>query len=350
MGELLEMPRQAKAPRLGVWSRTPRLPQVRRHGATSSIWPQVVPHGTGQAVSISGMFERRLEADQVSSLMIAFTDGRPPVEVLRVPDMVVEAPNWTSDGRWLIVNADGRLWRVAAAGDGELEPIDVQGIPDLNNDHVLAPDGEFIYLSANDGHIYQAPLDGGRARRITNMDRPERMHFLPGVSLDGRWLSYIGLQPSNRDWSANVFVIPTVGGADRQLTDSNKPSDGCEFTPDGVWIFFNTEMFSRTPGHAQIARVRTNGSDLQQLTFDERVNWFPHVSPDGSMIIYLSYPPGTKGHPPNLQVQLRLVRDEDWANPEVMISTFGGQGTINVNSWAPDSQRFAYVAYPVGER
>jgi TolB protein len=296
------------------------------------------------------MFERRLEADQVSSLMIAFTDGRPPVEVLRVPDMVVEAPNWTSDGRWLIVNADGRLWRVAAAGDGELEPIDVQGIPDLNNDHVLAPDGEYIYLSANDGHIYQAPLDGGRARRITNMDRPERMHFLPGVSLDGRWLSYIGLQPSNRDWSANVFVIPTVGGADRQLTDSNKPSDGCEFTPDGVWIFFNTEMFSRTPGHAQIARVRTNGSDLQQLTFDERVNWFPHVSPDGSMIIYLSYPPGTKGHPPNLQVQLRLVRDEDWANPEVMISTFGGQGTINVNSWAPDSQRFAYVAYPVGER
>lgn len=295
------------------------------------------------------MSERRLEAGQVSSLMIAFTDGRPSVEVLRVPDMVVEAPNWTSDGSWLIVNGGGRLWRIAAEGAAELEPIGVQGIPDLNNDHVLAPDGEHIYLSANDGHIYQAPLDGGQARRITNVDRPERMHFLHGVSPDGRLLSYIGLEPANGDRLANVFVIPTGGGADQQLTHSHKPNDGCEFTPDGVWIFFNTEMFSDTPGHAQIARMRTDGSDLQQLTFDERVNWFPHVSPDGSMIIYLSYPPGTEGHPPNLPVQLRLVRDEDWANSELLISTFGGQGTINVNSWAPDGQRFAYVAYPVGE-
>ena len=295
------------------------------------------------------MVERRLEASQVSSVMIASIDGSPPVDVLRVPDMVVEAPNWTSDGRWLIVNAAGRLWRVAAEADAELETIDVQGIPDLNNDHVLAPDGEHIYLSANDGHIYQAPLNGGRARRITNTDRPERMHYLHGVSPDGALLCYIRLEPSNGDSTANVFMIPTAGGADRQLTDSNKPSDGCEFTPDGYWILFNTEMFSRTPGHAQIARMRTDGSDLQQLTFDERVNWFPHTSPDGSMIIYLSYSPGTTGHPPNLPVQLRLVRDEDWANPEVLISTFGGQGTINVNSWAPDSQRFAYVAYPVGD-
>lgn len=52
------------------------------------------------------------------------------------------------------------------------------------------------------------------------------------------------------------------------------------------------------------------------------------------MIIYLSYPPGTEGHPPNLRVQLKLVRGEDWHNPELLISTFGGQGTINVNSWA----------------
>jgi TolB protein len=107
------------------------------------------------------MFERWLEPGQVSALMIAFTDSRPPVEVLRVPDMVVEAPNWTLDGRSLIVNGDGRLWRAAAEGAAELEPINVPGIPDLNNDHVLAPDGEHIYLSANDGHIYQAPLGGG---------------------------------------------------------------------------------------------------------------------------------------------------------------------------------------------
>jgi TolB protein len=145
------------------------------------------------------------------------------------------------DGRWLIVNGDGRLWRVAAEGAAELERIDVQGIPELNNDHVLAPDGEHIYLSANDGHVYRAPLAGGRAGRITNTDRPERMHYLHGVSPDGELLSYIGLEPVGDGWSANVFVIAAVGGADRQLTQ----------------------------------RMRSDGSDPQQLSFDERVNWFP---------------------------------------------------------------------------
>jgi TolB protein len=106
---------------------------------------------------------------------------------------------------------------------------------------VIAPDGEHIYLSANDGHVYRAPLAGGRAGRITNTDRPERMHYLHGVSPDGELLSYIGLEPVGDGWSANVFVIAAVGGADRQLTQ----------------------------------RMRSDGSDLQQLSFDERVNWFP---------------------------------------------------------------------------
>jgi hypothetical protein len=28
-----------------------------------------------------------------------------------------------------------------------------------------------------------------------------------------------------------------------------------------------------------------------------------------------------------------------------LVDLFGGQGTINVNSWAPDSRRFAFVRY-----
>jgi hypothetical protein len=32
---------------------------------------------------------------------------------------------------------------------------------------------------------------------------------------------------------------------------------------------------------------------------------------------------------------------------EVIGKLFGGQGTINVNSWSPDSRRFAFVRYEV---
>ena len=214
--------------------------------------------------------------------------------------MIIEAPNWTFDGRWLILNGDGKLWRLAADGSSGLELIDLFDVPDLNNDHVLSPDGRHVFVSANDWHIYEADLDGGPVRRVTNDHAEPAMHFLHGVSPDGGTLAYIGLEPEGEDWwaRANIFLIPTAGGADRRLTDESKPFDGCEFTPDGEWIYCNTELFSDVPGHAQIARLRPDGTDLQQLTFDEQVNWFPHISPDGQQILFLSFPPGTTGSSP----------------------------------------------------
>ena len=36
----------------------------------------------------------------------------------------------------------------------------------------------------------------------------------------------------------------------------------------------------------------------------------------------------------------------DGGDVATICSFFGGQGTLNTSSWAPDSRRFAYVAYP----
>jgi hypothetical protein len=102
-----------------------------------------------------------------------------------------------------------------------------------------------------------------------------------------------------------------------------------------------------SPGQAQIFKMRADGSEQTQVTFDERVNWFPHFSPDGSNIVYLSYPPDTKGHPADKDVILRFMQPDGSGRRDV-VAFNGGQGTINVNSWAPDSKRFAYVAYPIG--
>src|SRR5690606_25132630 len=117
--------------------------------------------------------------------------------------------------------------------------------------------------------------------------------------------------------------------------------------PDGAWIYFNSERASTLPGHAQCFRMRPDGSGVEQLTFDERVNWFPHISPDGQSIVYISYPPGTLGHQPDKDVILRFMYPEGSGQRDI-VAFNGGQGTINVNSWAPDSKRFAYVAYPAG--
>ncbi|GIE78733.1 hypothetical protein Aph02nite_46830 [Actinoplanes philippinensis] len=250
-----------------------------------------------------------------------------------------EAPNWTA-GDMLVLNGDGLLWALPADGAGEPRRIPLDGVPELNNDHVLAPGHETIFLSANDGHLYEAPIRGGAARRITSDDR---RHFLHGVSPDGTTLAYVGVD--RPDWStASLLTVRTDGSGTVRVTQPGGVDDGPEYTPDGAWLYFNTERFS--PGHAQIARIRPDGAGVEQLTFDERVNWFPHFAPDGRHALYLSYPPGTQGHPAGLPVELRLVEDGDWRAARTVVTLRGGQGTVNVNSWSPDSARFAYVDYP----
>ncbi|WP_415854837.1 family 16 glycoside hydrolase [Sinomonas sp. G460-2] len=211
-------------------------------------------------------------------------------------DRLYEAPNWTPDGR-LLVNGDGLLWTLPADGSALPEQIQVAGLPDVNNDHVLAPDGRTVFASANDWHIWEVQLAGGAARRTTADDGA--MHFLHGVSPDGGRLGYVRLEPVGNAWptSATIHTIGADGTGDTAVTSHPGPADGCEWTPDGEWIVFNTEQFSTIPGHAQLARVRPDGGDLEQLAFDERVNWFPHVAPTGDVAVYLSYPPGTTGHP-----------------------------------------------------
>jgi Tol biopolymer transport system component len=251
--------------------------------------------------------------------------------------VLFEAPNWAPSGD-LLVNGDGRLFRV---GDG-LEEVDLGGVPAINNDHVVSPDGRTVYVSADDGQLYAVSLDDGTSRRVTNDRGPGYHHYLHGVSPDGTTLAYIGLEYVDGRRITNVWTIPAVGGDDVQVTDDEHADDGSEYSPDGKWIYFNSER----AGQAQLFRIPAGGGDVEQLTFDERVNWFPYPAPDGSAIAYVSFPPGTEGHPADVaDVRLRLLTRA--GEIRELATLFGGQGTMNVPSWSPDSTQFAYVAYPL---
>ncbi|WP_460084337.1 TolB family protein [Roseibium sp. LAB1] len=260
--------------------------------------------------------------------------------VLYEADRHLEAPNWTPDGEALIVNGGGRLYRLPI-DHPELLEIGTGFASTLNNDHGLSPDGSMLAVS--DGTetgascIYTLPVTGGVPRRIT-LQTPSYWH---GWSPDGETLAYVGKRPETDD-TFQVFTIGVDGGDERQITHEFDHCDGPDYTPDGKWIWFNGER----SGSVQLWRVRPDGSDLQQMTQDERVNWFPHPSPDGRTIAYLAYEAGTAGHPANKMVELRLM-SADGGPPHTLKSLFGGQGTLNVPSWAPDSKRFAYVRYEI---
>ena len=280
---------------------------------------------------------------QRSELTIIDLDGQQ--RIVLTADAVIEAPNWSPDGRWLVFNAGGKLFRVAPEG-GDVEPIDSGWLSDLNNDHVLSPDGSTIYVSSDDGHLYALPFAGGEPRRVSNSHDTPFHYYLHGISPDGLTLAYVAIEGSGAERRVNLFSIPAAGGPDIRLTDLSMPNDGPEYSPDGRWIYFNSELAASRPGHAQVFRMPAEGGVPEQLTFDSLVNWFPHLSPDGQTVAFLSFPQGTLGHPADKDVLLRLMRP-DGGDQRVLASFFGGQGTINVNSWAPDSRRLAYVAYPI---
>ncbi|QSZ47671.1 biopolymer transporter Tol [Arthrobacter sp. D5-1] len=296
---------------------------------------------------------RTLQPGQRCEVWIASVTGR--AELVYSTDCVLfEAPNWTLDGDALVLNGDGKLWTLEVSGGsgGEPNQVPLSGIPALNNDHVLAPDGEGIFLSANDGHIYRTLLEGGPATRITDEDG--RFHFLHGVSPDGKELAYVGIEAGGFTQPGRLMTIASDGGAAASvdvgpLDVGSGHCDGPEYSPDGKWLYLNTESFTTAPGHAQLARIRVDGSNFAQLLESETVDWFPHLSPDGSHATYLRFPSGTVGHPADLPVAVVLVSTEDWTIPLHTWPLFGGQGTLNVNSWSPDSTHFAFVAYPLAD-
>jgi TolB protein len=264
-----------------------------------------------------------------------------------------EAPNWTPDGKWLVFNQEGKLFAIAAEGGGAPVALDIGDLRNCNNDHGLSPDGTLLAASCdgpgNQSAVYVLPFrapspsppapgreaDGSPVTpRLLTEKTPSYWH---GWSPDGKTLAYVGL----RDDEFDIYTVPVEGGPERRLTTAPGLDDGPDYTMDGEWIYFNAER----SGAMRIWRMRPDGSGQEMVTSDaEYADWFPHPSPDGRWIVFLSYKGDVKGHPPDHDVVLRLMPLAG-GPPKVIVSLFGGQGTINVPSWAPDSKRFAFVSY-----
>ncbi|WP_152617809.1 TolB family protein [Phaeacidiphilus oryzae] len=300
-----------------------------------------------EASADTGMRPRELAPGQRTCVWVAGTDSAPPRLVHETSHLLLEAPNFGPDGRSLLLNGAGRLWRLEL-GDGraaEPKEVPLHGVPPINNDHVVSPDGRHVYLSGMDGHLYRAPLSGGAGTRLTGEDGS--LHFLHGIGPDGGTLAYVAIPRGTGGGPGRLALMPAEGGPGRLVDTGDGHLDGPEYAPDGRWILFNSEAFTTAPGHAQIVRMPAGGGPLERLVDSETVDWFPHLSPDGRFATYLSFPAGTLGHPADLDVTVHLVSTEDWRTPLRSFPLFGGQGTLNVNGWSPDSSRFAFVSYPV---
>jgi TolB protein len=249
-----------------------------------------------------------------------------------------QAPNWTPDGKSLIYAQEGHLYRFDIASR-TASVINTGVATHNNNDHVLSFDGRMLGISNNSPEdsgvsiVYTVPSTGGMPKRITATG-PSYLH---GWSPDGRWLLFIG----QRNKEFDVYKISSAGGQEIRLTSAPGLDDGAEFTPDGKYIYFNS---ART-GRMQLWRMRPGGSGQEQVLSDEFNDWFPHVSPDGKWIAFISFPltVAADDHPFYKRVMIRLM-PIGGGPVRVIAYVYGGQGTINVPSWSPDSKRLAFVS------
>lgn len=252
-----------------------------------------------------------------------------------------EAPNWSLDGSYLIINQDGLLYKIKADGSTKSQLNTGEAVK-CNNDHGISPDGTMLAISNNDpisdapygsSRIYTVPIEGGKPKLVTT-EYPSYWH---GWAPESNAVVYTARRNDNFD----IYRISIEGGKEERLTNDPGLDDGPEYSPDGNFIYYN----SMKSGKMEIWRMKSDGSEKEQLTNDRYSNWFAHPSPDGNYFVFISYHKDQGDqHPAMKAVSLRLY---DLKTKEIksLCMFIGGQGTINVPSWSPDSKHFAFVSY-----
>jgi TolB protein len=251
----------------------------------------------------------------------------------------LQAPNFTLDGKSLLYNSQGLMYRLDLKGK-KPSVINTDFVKQNNNDHVISFDGKMLGLSSSSGEqqygslVYTVPIKGGKPKRITAVG-PSYLH---GFSPDGKWLTFTG----GRNNEYDIYKISVNGGEEIKLTTNIGLDDGSEYSPDGNYIYFN----STRSGLMQLWRMKPDGTEQEQVTNDEFNNWFPHISPDGKWIAFLSFLKDVKpdDHPFYKHVYLRLMPVDKSSEPKVIAYVYGGQATINTPSWSPDGKQIAFVS------
>jgi TolB protein len=247
-----------------------------------------------------------------------------------------EAPNWSRDGKYFLFNSGGKIYTLPVSG-GVPQLLNTGFAITCNNDHGISWNGKDLIISHHaEDHkslIYRVPITGGEPRLITTKG-PSYWH---GISPDDKTLAYC----AERNGEFDVYTISAAGGEEKRLTSTPGLDDGPEYSHDGKFIYFN----SVRTGQMKIWRMNPDGSDQVQFTpTDEYGDWFAHPSPDNKWIVFVSYNKSIEGHPANKNVVVRLMSTAG-GDCKIIAMLFGGQGTMNVHSWSPDSKQFAFVSY-----
>ena len=137
-----------------------------------------------------------------------------------------------------------------------------------------------------------------------------------------------------------------AGKPKRSKLDGAEPMDAPELplvnrtldvTPNGQWIYFA----SARSGTSHVWKMNAEGADQAQVTQDEYQDFDPHLSPDGTRLVFLS---ALQALVKDTDVLLRVMNLTD-GKITVVAKLIGGRGTLGPGPWSPDGKRLTFVSY-----
>ena len=201
------------------------------------IMKSLIVGGLLLLVGVKGVAQ--VQENVISELVLLNVRTGEEKSILR-QNLHFEAPNWSREGDFLLINSGGQLEKIDLNGRS-LGLVQEDLISTVNNDHGLSFDGKTLVYSKNEkglgSRIYTVPLEGGTPTLIT----PNYPSYWHGISPDGNYLTYC----AQREGKWDIFRVPILGGEEVRLTTEEGLDDGPEYSYDGQWIYFNSHRTGR---------------------------------------------------------------------------------------------------------
>jgi len=262
-----------------------------------------------------------------------------PLRSLTGDAEAVSSVAFSPNGKWLASGSFDRTIFIWDATTGR----SIRGLRfDQTYSWEVPPSVWSIAISPDSARIVSGSADS--AIRIWDETTGDLLHVIKGHSDVVTSVAYLPngktIVSGSKDGTVRLWDADS-GQLLRTLTEHSGQIRAVAVSPDGKTIFF----ISDRSGKMQLWRMGANGSGQTQMTFDDHNNWFPHVSPDGKTILFISFPPDipANDHPFYRRVYLRRMA-AGGGTPTVVAYLYGGQGSINVNSWSPDNRMVAFVS------